>query len=203
MTIARTAKSSLLKRLAVHRALCSGTLIERWREGKDAVEKKCTSNRNNYNRERIVKTKHTQKFWGDSQRVDCSWRCFKNDHTDVCKTWVSAVAFLVSSHSWTWNGFRSISPGLDTNDFLGPRSMQPSTRTFESTSCFLLLTNFMEMQNSFSNRTWHLHTVQNLPVPGSRTTVSVWSNWAPRSQLVLYILILFMSIPFSWPTTEI
>lgn len=62
-------------------------------------------------------SKHTQKFWEDSQRVDCSWRCVKNDHTDVCKTWVSAVAFLVSSHSWTWNSFRSISPGIDTDDW--------------------------------------------------------------------------------------
>ncbi len=35
-------------------------------------------------------------------------------HTDVCKTWVSAVAFLVSSHSWTTDSVRSISPGLKT-----------------------------------------------------------------------------------------
>ncbi len=34
--------------------------------------------------------------------------------TDVCKTWVSAVAFLVSSHSWTTDSVRSISPGLKT-----------------------------------------------------------------------------------------
>ncbi len=34
--------------------------------------------------------------------------------TDVCKTWVSAVAFLVSSHSWTIDSVRSISPGLKT-----------------------------------------------------------------------------------------
>ncbi len=31
---------------------------------------------------------------------------------------------------------------------------------------------FMEMQISFSNRTWHLHTVPKLPVPGLRTMVS-------------------------------
>ena len=34
--------------------------------------------------------------------------------TDVCKTWVSAVAFLVSSHSWTRDSIRSVSPGLKT-----------------------------------------------------------------------------------------
>ncbi len=32
-------KKSLQKRLAVHRALCPSTLIERRREGKDVVEK--------------------------------------------------------------------------------------------------------------------------------------------------------------------
>ncbi len=35
-------------------------------------------------------------------------------HTDVCKTWVSAVAFLVSSHSWTTDSVRSESLGLKT-----------------------------------------------------------------------------------------
>ncbi len=34
--------------------------------------------------------------------------------TDVYKTWVSAVAFLVSSHSWTTDSVRSVSPGLKT-----------------------------------------------------------------------------------------
>ncbi len=34
--------------------------------------------------------------------------------TDVCKTWVSAVAFLVSSHSWTTDSVISVSPGLKT-----------------------------------------------------------------------------------------
>uniref|UniRef100_A0A9J7ZKA7 Transposase Tc1-like domain-containing protein n=1 Tax=Cyprinus carpio carpio TaxID=630221 RepID=A0A9J7ZKA7_CYPCA len=48
-------KRSLQKRLAVHRALCPSTLIERRREGKDEVEKKCTSNRDNRTLERIVK----------------------------------------------------------------------------------------------------------------------------------------------------
>ncbi len=48
-------KRSLQKSLAVHRALSPSTLIERRREGKDVVEKKCTSNRDNRTLERIVK----------------------------------------------------------------------------------------------------------------------------------------------------
>ncbi len=42
-------------------------------------------------------------------------------------------------------------------------------RTFENTSCFLLLTSFMEMQISFSSRTWHLHTLPKVPKAGSVT----------------------------------
>ncbi len=38
------------------------------------------------------------------------------------------------------------------------QSTQPSTRKFLSTSCFLLLTSFMEMLISFSSKTWHLPT---------------------------------------------
>ncbi len=107
-------KRSLQKRLAVHRALCPSTLIERRREGKECGEQKCTINRDNRTLERIVKQTHS-KCGGDSQRVDCSWsQCFKNHYTDVCKTWVSAVAFLVSSHSWTTDSVRSVSPGLKT-----------------------------------------------------------------------------------------
>ncbi len=40
---------------------------------------------------------------------------WKHLRTDVCKTWVSAVACLVSSHSWTTDRVRSVSPGLKTN----------------------------------------------------------------------------------------
>ncbi len=48
-------KRPLQKRLAVHRALCPSTIIERRREGKVVVEKNCTSNRDNRTLERIVK----------------------------------------------------------------------------------------------------------------------------------------------------
>ncbi len=50
--------------------------------------KKCTSNRDNRTLERIVK-QNPFKNVGEIHK-EC---------TDVCKTWVSAVAFLVSSHS--------------------------------------------------------------------------------------------------------
>ncbi len=54
--------------------------------------KKCTSNRYNRTLERIVKQIH--KEW-TAAGVSASRT---TTHT-VCKTWVSAVAFLVSSHS--------------------------------------------------------------------------------------------------------
>ncbi|KAL0163096.1 hypothetical protein M9458_042492 [Cirrhinus mrigala] len=44
-----------IQSLAVHRALCPSTLIERRREGKDVVEKKCTSSWDNCTLERTVK----------------------------------------------------------------------------------------------------------------------------------------------------
>ena len=54
--------------------------------------KQCTSNRDNRTLERIVKqfTKSGLQLESVLQEPPC---------TDVCKTWVSAVAFLVSSHS--------------------------------------------------------------------------------------------------------
>ncbi len=75
--------------------------------------KKCTSNRDNRTLERIVKKKKHSKMWGrftkSGLQLDQEPLC-----TDVCKTWVSAVAFLVSSHSWTTDSVRSVSPGLKT-----------------------------------------------------------------------------------------
>ena len=50
-----------------------------------------------------------------------------------------------------------------------PKSMQPSTRKFQSTSCFLLLTSFMKMPISFSSRTWHLSTLPKVPIPSLMT----------------------------------
>ncbi len=42
---------------------------------------------------------------------------------------------------------------------------------FWSTSCFLLLTSFMEMLISFSSKTWHLPTLPKVPKAGSMTMV--------------------------------
>ncbi len=58
--------------------------------------KKCTSNRDNHTLERIVKQnpfKNVGRFTKSGLQLD------QNHYADVCKTWVSAVAFLVSSHS--------------------------------------------------------------------------------------------------------
>ncbi len=74
---------SLQKRLAVHRALCPSTLIERRREGKDVVAKSVQA---------IGITAPWRGLWnkihskcgGDSQRVDCSWsQCFKNHYAQT------------------------------------------------------------------------------------------------------------------------
>ncbi len=53
-------------------------------------------------------------MWGRFTKSDCSWESVLQEplRADVCKTWVSAVAFLVSSHSWTTDSVRSVSTGL-------------------------------------------------------------------------------------------
>ncbi len=108
-------KRSLQKRLAVHRALCPSTLIERRREGKDVVEKSVQAIgitapwRGLWN-------KTYSKMWGRFTKSGLQLESVLQEplRTDVCKTWVSAVAFLVSSHSWTTDSVRSVSPGLKT-----------------------------------------------------------------------------------------
>ncbi len=57
--------------------------------------KKCTSNRDNRTLERIVKQNPFKKIHKEWTAAGVS----ASRSTDVCKTWVSAVAFLVSSHS--------------------------------------------------------------------------------------------------------
>lgn len=84
-------------------------------------------------------------------------------------------------------GLRS-SAGLGPLCFSGPRLMQMSTRRFKSISWVLLLTNFMEIY--FTSRTWQLHTVPKLPVPGFRTMVffsCIQAKRAPTKYWVLYI----------------
>ncbi len=47
--------------------------------------------------------------------------------------------------------------------FWKPTSLHPFTKTFWSTSCFLLLTSFLKMLISFSSRIWHLPTLPKAP----------------------------------------
>ncbi len=77
--------------------------------------KKCSSNRDNRTLERIVK-QNPFKNVGEIHKSGLQLESVLQEplSTDVCKTWVSAVAFLVSSHSWTTDSVRSISPGLKT-----------------------------------------------------------------------------------------
>ncbi len=77
--------------------------------------KKCTSNRDNRTLERIVK-QNPFKMWGRFTKSGLQLESVLQEplRTDVCKTWVSAVAFFVSSHSWTTDSVRSVSPGLKT-----------------------------------------------------------------------------------------
>ncbi len=77
--------------------------------------KKCTSNRDNRTLERIVKQNpfknvgEIHKEW-TAAGVSASRTTTHRRMQDM----VSAVAFLVSSHSWTTDSVRSVSPGLKT-----------------------------------------------------------------------------------------
>ncbi len=121
-------KRSLQKRLAVHRALSPSTLIERRREGKDVVEKSVqaigitTPWRGLWN-------KTHSKMWGRFTKSGLQLESVLQEplRADVCKTWFSAVAFLVSSHSWTTDSVRSVSTGLLLS---GPKFMFSDERNF-------------------------------------------------------------------------
>ncbi len=67
----------------------------------------------------------------------------------------SSVKFPQSVMIW---GAMS-SAGVGPLCFLKPTSLQPFSKTFWSTSCFLLLTSFLKMLISFSSRIWHLPTL--------------------------------------------
>ncbi len=79
-----------------------------------------------------------------------------------------------SFHSQWWFGLPCHLLVLIHCVFWSPQSTQPSTRKFQSTSCFLLLKSFMEMLISFSSRTWHLSTLPKVPEAGSMTMVLLW-----------------------------
>ncbi len=74
--------------------------INREVKGRKRSRKKCTSNRDNRTLERIVKQnpfKNVGRFTKSGLQLESVLQ--EPLRTDVCKTWVSAVAFLVSSHS--------------------------------------------------------------------------------------------------------
>ncbi len=76
-----------------------------------------------------------------------------------------------SFHSQWWFGLTCHMLVLVHCVFWSPQSTQLSARKFWSTSCFLLLTSFMEMLISLSSRTWHLPILPKVPKAGSITMV--------------------------------
>ncbi len=76
-----------------------------------------------------------------------------------------------SFHSLWWFGVQCHLLVLVHCVFWNQRHWHPFTKKFWSTSCFLLLTSFMEMLISFSSRTWHLPTLPKVPKAGSMTMV--------------------------------
>ncbi len=106
---------SLQKRLAVHRALCPSTLIEA-KGRKRCGRKKSVQAIGITAPWRGLWNKTHSKMWGRFTKSGLQLESVLQEplRTDVCKTWVSAVAFLVSSHSWTTDSVRSVSPGLKT-----------------------------------------------------------------------------------------
>ncbi len=99
----------------VNKALCPSTLRERRREGKDVVEKRVQAIGITAPWRGLWNKTHS-KMWGRFTKSGLQLESVLREplRTDVCKTWVSAVAFLVSSHSWTTDCVRNVSPGLKT-----------------------------------------------------------------------------------------
>ncbi len=85
------------------------------KEGKDVVEKSVQAIGITAPWRGLWNKTHS-KMWGRFTKSGLQLESVLQEplRTDVCKTWVSAVAFLVSSHSWTTDSVRSVSPGLKT-----------------------------------------------------------------------------------------
>ncbi len=73
---------------------------------------------------------------------------------------------VLSFHSLWWFGVQCHLLVLVHCVFWKPTSLHPFTKTFWSTSCFLLLTSFLKMLISFSSRIWHLPTLPKVPKVG-------------------------------------
>ncbi len=104
-TIDTSHKEGKTQKVIAKEAGCSQSSVSKHinREAKGRKRcgrKKCTSNRDNRTLERIVK----QNPFKNVGEIHKEWTAAESVlqeplRTDVCKTWVSAVAFLVSSHS--------------------------------------------------------------------------------------------------------
>ncbi len=81
---------------------------------------------------------------------------------------------VLSFHSLWWSGVQChLLVLVHCASFFKPTSLHPFTKTFRSTTCFLLLTSFLNMLISFSSRIWHLSTLPESPKVGYMTMVLV------------------------------
>ncbi len=78
----------------------------------------------------------------------------------------SPSCLKLNFHSLWWFGLQCHLLVLVHCVFWKPTSLHPFTKTFWSTSCFLLLTSFSKMLISFSSRIWHLPTLPKAPKVG-------------------------------------
>ncbi len=76
--------------------------------------------------------------------------------------WSSVLSF----HSLWWFGVQCHLLVLVHCVFWKPMSLHPFTKKIWSTSCFLLLTSFLNILISFSSRIWHLPTLPKSPKVG-------------------------------------
>ncbi len=73
---------------------------------------------------------------------------------------------VLSFYSLWWFGVQCHLLVLVHCVFWKPTSLHPFTKKFWSTSCFLLLTSFLQMLISFFSRIWHLPTLPKVPKVG-------------------------------------
>ncbi len=120
-TIDTLHKEGKTQKVIVKEAGCSQSSVSKHinkeaKGRKRCGRKKCTSNIGITAPWRGLWNKTHSKMWGRFTKSGLQLESVLQEplRTDVCKTWVSAVAFLVSSHSWTTDSVRSVSPGLKT-----------------------------------------------------------------------------------------
>ncbi len=100
-TIDTLHKEGKTQKVIVKEAGCSQSSVSKHinREAKGRKRKKCTSNRDNRTLERIVKQNPFKNVGEIHKEWTAAGVSASRTTMHVCKTWVSAVAFLVSSHS--------------------------------------------------------------------------------------------------------